>query len=53
MNGDGIYDMYTMNPDGSGLKNITPVNWPAQFLCTHGIFSKDDSKIYFVGEWYE
>jgi len=51
--GAGIYDMYTMNPDGSDLTNITPVDWPAEFICSQGIFSYDDSKIYFVGEWWE
>jgi len=51
--GDGIYDMYTMNLNGSNLLNITPTNWPAVFLCSHGIFSHDDSQIYFVGEWWE
>ena len=49
----GIYDMYTMNPDGSDLSNITPADWPAEFLCSHGIYSYDDSNIYFVGEWWE
>ncbi|MFC1565881.1 TolB family protein [Candidatus Neomarinimicrobiota bacterium] len=51
--GGGIYDMYTMNPDGSNLSNITPADWPAEFLCSHGIYSYDDKKIYFVGEWWE
>ena len=51
--GGGIYDMYTMNPDGSNLSNITPADWPAEFLCSHGIYSYDDTKIYFVGEWWE
>jgi len=49
----GLYDMYTMNPDGSDLTNITPENWPSEFLCSRGIYSYDDSKIYFVGEWWE
>ena len=53
MGGDGIFDMYAMNPDGSDLTNITPADWPAEFLCTHGVFSHDDSRIYFVGEWWE
>jgi len=53
MGGDGIYDMYTMNPDGSDPSNITPTDWPAEFLCSHGVFSHDDSRIYFVGEWWE
>ncbi len=51
--GDGLYDMYTMNPDGSDLTNITPPDWPAEFLCSFGIYSHDDVKIYFVGEWWE
>lgn len=51
--GGGVYDMYTMNHDGSDVSNITPTDWPAEFLCSHGIYSYDDSKIYFVGEWWE
>jgi Tol biopolymer transport system component len=51
--GGGIYDMYTMKPDGSEMTDITPSNWPPEFLCSHGVFSQDDSKIYFVGEWWE
>ena len=51
--GGGIYDMYTMNPDGSNVTNITPADWPMEFLCSYGIYSFDDSKIYFVGEWWE
>ena len=51
--GDGVFDMYTMNPNGTNLSNMTPADWPANFLCSHGIFSNDDSKIYFVGEWWE
>jgi len=51
--GAGVYDLYTMNPDGSGVTNITPADWPATFLCTHPIYSHDDSKIYFVGQWWE
>ena len=53
MGGGGIYDMYTMKPEGSDLTNITPSHWPAEFLCSHGVFSHDDSRIYFVGEWWE
>lgn len=53
MNGEGIFDMYTMSPDGSSPVNITPANWPAEFLCSHGVFSYNDTKIYFAGEWWE
>lgn len=51
--GDGIYDMYTINPNGSNQSNITPANWPGDFLCSHGVFTHDDSMICFVGEWWE
>ena len=49
---EGKYDIYLMNSDGSENRNITPEYFPADFLCQHPIFSKDDLKIFFVGEWY-
>ena len=49
---EGKYDIYLMNSDGSENRNITPEYFPADFLCHHPIFSKDDLKIFFVGEWY-
>lgn len=49
---NGLYDLYMMNSDGSDQTNITPDYFPPEFLCYHPIFSKDDSKIFFVGEWY-
>jgi Tol biopolymer transport system component len=51
--GGGIYDLYMMNPDGSEVVDIIPSNWPQELLCSHGVFSRDDSKVYFVGEWWE
>jgi Tol biopolymer transport system component len=45
-------DIFMMNADGSEQINITPDYFPTEFLCHHPIFSKDDSKIFFVGEWY-
>jgi hypothetical protein len=53
MNGNGLYDLYMVNPDGSDLANITPADWPTELLCSRRIFSLDDSLIYFVGEWWE
>ena len=53
IDGQGRYDMYTMNADGAGYENITPADWPAEFLCMHPVFSEDASKIYFVGQWWE
>ena len=48
----GYYDLYMMNADGSDQHNIIPDYYPPEFLCHHPIFSIDDSKIFFVGEWY-
>jgi Tol biopolymer transport system component len=49
----GRFDLYMMNADGSNYKNITPDYFPDRFLCHAGIFSTDDSKIFFIGEWWE
>jgi Tol biopolymer transport system component len=49
---EGEYDIYTMNADGSENRNVTPDYFPENFLCHDPIFSTDDSKILFVGEWY-
>jgi len=52
INDVGKYDIYMMNADGSNYRDITPDYFPADFLCHRPIFSADDSKIYFVGEWW-
>ena len=49
---EGKYDLYMMNADDSDYKNITPDYFPDRFLCHAGVFSKDDSKIFFIGEWW-
>ena len=53
INEEGKYDIYAMNADGSDNENITPDYFPANFLCHSPVFSKDNSIIYFVGEWWE
>ena len=50
---EGKYDIYTMNSDGSNMINITPDYSPPEFLCHTPVFSIDDSKIFFIGEWWE
>jgi Tol biopolymer transport system component len=53
INGQGKYDIYMMNSDSTANRNITPGYFPANFLCYSPIFSKDDSKIFFIGQWWE
>ncbi len=50
---EGKYDIYLMNADGTENRNITPQYFPENFLCHSPIFSSDDSKVFFIGEWWE
>ena len=50
---EGKYDIYTMNSDGTQARNITPDYFPAAFLCHTPVFSIDDSRIFFVGQWWD
>jgi TolB protein len=50
---DGIYDIYTVNAAGTDNKNITPDYFPENFLCHSPMFFDNNSKILFVGEWYD
>ncbi|MBI5881439.1 PD40 domain-containing protein [archaeon] len=49
----GQYDIYMINSDGTGNKDMTPGYFPPTFLCNSPIFSKDDSKVFFIGQWWE
>jgi len=53
MGTEGKYDIHVMNSDGTNSRNITPDYFPSNFLCHSPIFSPDDSKIFFLGEWWE
>lgn len=50
---EGKYDIYTMDSDGTNSHNVTPIYFPSNFLVHSSVFSADDSKIFFVGEWWE
>jgi len=49
----GMYDLYVMNADGSDNQDVTPGYFPDQFLCHGAVFGKEDTSIYFVGEWWD
>lgn len=51
--GQAKYRIYMMNSDGTNNHDMTPDYFPAAFLCREPIFSVDDSKIFFVGQWWE
>lgn len=53
ISGTGQFDMYIVNADGTNIRNITPKYFPAEFLIHAAVFSGDDSKIYFIGEWWQ
>ena len=50
---EGRYDIYLMNADGGGVTDLTSGIFPPGFLAQCAIFSADDSRIYFVGEWWD
>ena len=50
---EGKYDMYMMNSDGSNINNINPDYFPLDLLCHSPVFSVDDSKVFFIGQWWE
>jgi len=53
IDGQGKYDIYLMNADGSDYRNVTPDYFPDSFLCYQPIFSPDDTSIYFLGQWWK
>lgn len=47
----GRYDIHLIEADGASDRNIT-ADFPAAFLCRSALFSRDDSQVYFTGQWY-
>ena len=52
INGEGKYDIYILDSDGANNRNLTPSYFPPDFLCHAPIFSGDDTKIFFIGQWW-
>jgi len=50
---EGKYDIRMIDPDGTNEREIMPEYYPDDLLVHSVIFSKDDSKLYFIGEWWE
>jgi Tol biopolymer transport system component len=53
INGAGKYRIYMMNADGTDNRDVTPAYFPAAFLCHAPVFSRDDSSLFFIGQWWE
>ncbi len=49
----GVYDLYTMNSDGSEVKLRTPERFPPEFLIHCARYANDSSVVYLVGQWWE
>lgn len=49
----GTYDLFEMKLAGRRIENVTPAYFPDSFLCHWGVLAGDDSRIYFIGEWWE
>jgi len=48
----GVYRIYMMDSDGGNNGDITPESFPDDFLCHSAVFSNDDSRLYFIGQWW-
>jgi len=49
----GYFDIYTINPDGTNRTDLSSALFPPLFLCHAPIYSGDDVKAAFIGEWYD
>jgi Tol biopolymer transport system component len=52
INDAGTFRIYMMDSNGGNNRDITPDFFPDDFLCQSAVFSHDDSKVYFIGQWY-
>ncbi len=50
---NGVFDIYVSNAAGTENINVTPDYFPEIFLCHSPMFYDNNSKIIFLGEWYD
>ena len=50
---EGRYDVRMMKASGTENHSITPSYFPTEFLCRNAVFSSDDSRLLFIGQWWE
>jgi Tol biopolymer transport system component len=53
IDGAGKYDIYVINSDGTDNHDITPGYFPPAFLCHSPVFSINDDKVFFIGQWWQ
>ncbi len=49
---EGVYHIYMMDSDGGNNRDVTPDYISDGFLCRSAVFSDEDSKLYFIGQWW-
>jgi len=49
----GLYDLYSIKPDGAENHLINPDNLPQDLLIHSAKYGGDDSIIYFIGQWWK
>jgi Tol biopolymer transport system component len=52
INDTGVYRIYMMKSDGTSNMDVTPSYFPDEFLCHSVVFSQDDSRLFFIGQWW-
>jgi len=48
----GIYDLSSINSDGSENISLTPIFFPVHFLIHSARYSADGTGVFFVGQWW-
>ena len=48
----GVYDLSSINSDGSENISLTPTYFPVHFLIHGARYSADSAAVYFIGQWW-